>query len=45
MVKESTHKNAVIPSAAVGNPTFFHFNLSLLHINFLAGIFNSALSY
>jgi hypothetical protein len=36
-VKESTHKNtAVIPSAAMGNPTFFHF-----HINLLAGIFNS----
>jgi hypothetical protein len=29
---EHTHKNtAVIPSAAVGSPTFFHFHLSLFY--------------
>jgi len=29
-VKESTHKhNAVIPSAAMGKPTFFHFHINL----------------
>jgi hypothetical protein len=41
-VKESIHKNtAVIPSAAMGKPTFYHFHPSLFYVNFLAAIFNS----